>query len=67
MSKPAPPSRAGTRPLTVHFPKPVRDQLKVLAAEQGRTMQSLVAEGLNAVFSRYGKSAVAPEREGEGA
>jgi len=56
----APPGREGTKPITVHYPKQVRDQLKILAVEQGTTLQSLVGEGLNMLFAKYGKPEIAP-------
>ena len=54
------PSRAGTKPITVHFPKEVRNQLKILAVEQGITLQALVGESFNMLFAKYGKPEVAP-------
>ena len=56
----APPSRVGTVPVTFHLPRGVRDQLKILAAEQRMTMVALVSEGLNAVFAHYGRPEIAP-------
>ena len=55
-----PPSRVGTVPVTFHLPRGVRDQLKILAAEQRTTMASLAGEGLNAVFAHYGRPEIAP-------
>jgi hypothetical protein len=52
--------RAGTSPITVHFPKQVRDQLKILAVQNGKTLHSLVAEGFNDLFAKYGKPEIAP-------
>jgi hypothetical protein len=37
----------------------VAHQLRILAAEQNKTQQALLAEGLNAVFLKYGKPAIA--------
>jgi hypothetical protein len=54
------PSRAGTKAITGHFPPAVRYQLKLLAAEQGRTMEDLLAEGLNMLFAAYNKPEIAP-------
>ncbi len=54
------PSRAGTRPITVHFPREVRDQLKILAVEQGTTMHRLIADALNDLFAKHGKPEIAP-------
>jgi hypothetical protein len=39
-------------------PEAVR-QLKILAAEQGSTIQALTAEALNMLFAKYGKPTVA--------
>ena len=55
-----PASRVGTVPVTFHLPKGVRDQLKILAAEQRTTMAALAGEGLNAVFAHYGRPEIAP-------
>ena len=56
----APKGRAGTAPITVHFPKQVRDQLKILAVQQGKTLHALVAEAYNDLFAKYGKPEIAP-------
>jgi hypothetical protein len=37
----------------------------VLAAEQRRDIQDLLAEGLNMVFMRYGKAEIAPRKSGD--
>lgn len=34
-------------------------QLRILAAEEGTSMQALVADALNLLFSKHGKSRVA--------
>ena len=52
--------RAGTSPITVHFPKQVRDQLKILAVQKNKTLHSLVAEAFNDLFAKYGKPEIAP-------
>lgn len=54
------PSRRGTKAVTGHYPAAVRYQLKLLAAEKGRTMEDMLAEGLNMLFAAYGKSEIAP-------
>ena len=56
-------NRGATKPITVHYPGNVRDQLKILAVEQGLTMQTLVAEGFNMLFAKYGKPEIAPATE----
>lgn len=53
------PGRAGTKAITGHFAPEVRAQLKVLAAEQGRTMEDMMAEGLNLLFAAYAKPEIA--------
>lgn len=52
--------RAGTSPITVHFPTEVRDQLKIMAVEQRTTMQQLIAEAFNDLFAKHGKPEIAP-------
>jgi|SRR5579871_6434652 len=54
------PSRTVTRPITVHFPEEVRDQLKLIALQQKKTLQNLIAEGFNDLFAKYGKPEIAP-------
>jgi hypothetical protein len=54
------PSRLGTSPITAHFPKEVRNQLKILAVEQDTTMHRLIAEAFNDLFAKYGKPEIAP-------
>ena len=53
-------SRDKTKPITFHFPKEVRDQLKILAVEQGKTMHQLGAEAMNDLFAKFGKPEIAP-------
>ncbi len=55
-------SRAGTKPITVHMPEEVRRQLKVMAGEQGRTVEDIVAEALNLVFAAHRKPEIAPRK-----
>lgn len=52
--------RGPTSPITVHFPKQVRDQIKILAIEKDTTLHALVAEALNDLFAKYGKPEIAP-------
>jgi hypothetical protein len=54
------PSRAGTRPITVHFPEEVRRQLKFIALEEQKTLHNLLAEAFNDLFAKYGKPEIAP-------
>ena len=55
------PSRAGKKALGAHFDPVVVKELKILAAKQDRTLQSLVGESLNLLFEKYGVDPVAPE------
>jgi Antitoxin-like ribbon-helix-helix len=59
------PGRAGTKPITAHFPPEVRDQLKILAVEQRTTMHKLIAEAYNDLFAKYGKPEIAPLEGGK--
>ena len=61
--KPAGQGRGGTVPITVHHPKPVRDQLKILAVQQSKSLHSMVAEAFNDLFAKYGKPEIAPATE----
>jgi hypothetical protein len=56
------PGRAGTKPITAHLPAQVRGQLKLLAAERGRTLQDLMSEAFNDLFAKYGKPEIAPQK-----
>ncbi len=56
------PSRRDTAAITVHYPEPVRRQLKVLASEEGRNVDDMVAEALNLLFARYRKPEIAPRK-----
>ena len=51
--------RAGTVPITIHVDPEIRQQLKVLAAEQQTTVHRLVCTGLNAVFAEHHKPEIA--------
>lgn len=51
-----------TVPLTLHYPPEVRSQVKIMSAEQARTIEDLVAEGLNDLFAKYGKPEIAPRK-----
>ena len=63
-SKPGyqPPCRSGTVPITGHFPRQLRDQLKILAIERGGTLHNLMAEAYNDLFAKYGKAEIAPHQ-----
>ncbi len=53
------PARVGKAHVGGYFSSEVRSQLKVLAAEQDKTVQQLLGEGLNLMFSSYGKAEIA--------
>jgi Antitoxin-like ribbon-helix-helix len=59
------PGRAGTKPITGHFPKQVRDELKKLAIERDTTLHLLMAEAFNDLFTKYGKPEIAPLEKGK--
>jgi hypothetical protein len=46
----------------MHQPDAVRRQLKVLAAEQDRTVDDLCSEALNLLFAKYRKPKIAPRK-----
>jgi hypothetical protein len=54
------PGRVGTKPITGHFPKQVRDELKKLAIERDTTLQNLMAEAFNDLFAKYGRPEICP-------
>lgn len=53
------PSRSGKSHVGGYFSPEVRRQLKALAAEQDKTVQQLLGEGLNLMFASYGKAEIA--------
>ena len=59
------PKATATKAITGHYPPQVRYQLKLLAAEQGRTMEDMLAEGLNRLFAAYNKPEIAPASRGD--
>lgn len=52
--------REGKSNITGYFPPEVKKQLRLLAAEQDTTIQSLLAEALNDLFAKNGKPELAP-------
>jgi hypothetical protein len=56
------PSRRATKAITVHYPAEVRRQLKMLAVEQERNIDDMVAEALNLLFVKYRKAEIAPRK-----
>lgn len=53
------PSRRGKKAITGYYDPAVRQQLAVLAAEEDRSQNDLLAEALNILFERYKKSPIA--------
>jgi len=45
--------------VTGYFPREVKTQLRLLAAEHDTTIQALLAEALNGLFAKYGKPEIA--------
>jgi len=54
------PDRIGKSNVTGYFPNEVKKQLRMMAAEQDKTIQQLLAEALNGLFAKYGKGEIAP-------
>ena len=62
LDRPRASSRVATKAITVHFPEEVRRQLKSMAAEEGRSMEDMVAEALNLLFAMHRKPELAPRK-----
>src|SRR5262245_35471771 len=56
---PVAPSRMGRVLVGGHFAPAVQRTLKIIAAEEGTTVQALLAEGINTVFARRQKPEIA--------
>jgi hypothetical protein len=52
-------TRINSRQVSAHFAPEVVQTLRLIAAEQDREQQDLMAEALNMLFERYGKPALA--------
>jgi hypothetical protein len=52
-------SRSGRVLVGGHFASEVQRALRILAAEEGTTVQALLAEGINTVFAQRGKPEIA--------
>ena len=59
IEKPAVATRRGTKLIGGHFAPEVSTQLRIIAAEEGATVQSLLAEALDDLFVKKGRSRVA--------
>lgn len=57
--KPAQAGRQGTKLIGGHFAPEVSTQLRILAAEEGTTVQSLLGEALDDLFVKKGRGRVA--------
>ena len=57
-TKVLPSSRQGTKLIGGHFAPEVSTQLRILAAEEGATVQSLLAEALDDLFVKKGRNRV---------
>jgi hypothetical protein len=51
-------AREGTKLIGGHFPPEVSVQLRILAAEEGTTVQNLLAEALDDLFVKKGRTRV---------
>src|SRR3546814_6572881 len=59
VSRKAPPSgRQGTKLIGGHFPPEVSTQLRIIAAEEGTTVQSLLGEALDDLFVKKGRGRI---------
>lgn len=54
------PGRADKSNVTGYFPPEVKKQLRLMSAEQDKTIQKLLAEALNDLFAKYGRPEIAP-------
>lgn len=55
----SPGSRSGRVLVGGHFASEVQRALRIIAAEEGTTVQALLAEGINTVFAKRGKPEIA--------
>lgn len=55
-AKPAQAGRQGTKLIGGHFAPEVSTQLRILAAEEGTTVQSLLGEALEDLFVKKGRN-----------
>lgn len=53
------PSRESTKLIGGHFAPEVSTQLRIIAAEEGTTIQNLLAEALDDLFVKKGKARIA--------
>lgn len=48
-------TRTNTRQVSGHYPPEVAQTLRLIAVEQDKDVQEILAEALNMLFARYGK------------
>jgi hypothetical protein len=53
------PSRVGKKTIAAHFDPAVSRQLRQIGADHDRSIQSLLQEALNDLFTKYGKPPIA--------
>lgn len=53
------PARQGKKALSAYFDPAVIDALKIMAIEQGSSVQALATEALNDLFAKHGKPPIA--------
>jgi hypothetical protein len=56
---PVAPSRQGKKAIAAYYDPAVRKQLALLAVQEERTQADLLAEALNLLFEKYGRSPIA--------
>lgn len=54
-----PPSRRGKRHISGYFEPEVLRQVKIIGAEQDKTINQVLADALNALFTQLGKPPIA--------
>lgn len=53
------PARQGKKALSAYFDPAVIDALKIMAIEQGTSVQAIASEALNDLFAKHGKPPIA--------
>ena len=59
VAAPVAPSRQGKKAIAAYFDPAVRKQLAMLAVQEERTQADLLAEAINLLFEKYGRSPIA--------
>jgi hypothetical protein len=63
-SYPTAQTREGTRQISGHYPADEVQAFRILAAEQDKDVQELLAEAMNMIFERYGRGNRVPVTSG---